>query len=514
MMKPSVIKLLAIILLIVLLSYQTVWATCSTSDGGNTYNCTAGTTVSQVNSVLSSANNNAVVNFAAGSYTWGSNIDFSNLSGRGISLIGAGAGSSTVNMSGGTFIYYTWDSNTNLLRISGFTFNNCGTYFIDFYGDAGDGTADTLTQFRFDNNVVNAVNGADVIRFGEGSAWGSTKIYGSIDNNTFQASSTSARYIQYQGPANTGLDSGSYSGTSKNLFIEDNKFLNATQDNVGLGCIDANWGAALVIRNNYATNCSFKAHGLYGSWNWGVANYEVYDNEIRNTVGQNTSGYRAIHHQGSNEFIAFNNIIHSSTNSSDAAIGMLNYRSCSELSQSPTACDGNDASHDGNRSPTESYYGYPCYRQLGRLTDGTAAPMYFWNNRWDTDGDGVGDSKLDISFESYCTNDGTYHVIANRDWYEEAGTGPQSNSSTPFDGTTGMGFGTLANRPSTCTPTSEALDVGYAGVGYFATDVGNHGTLYNCSATNTWSVYYTPYDYPHPLRTNDVQPPQNLRIEE
>ena len=100
MIKPSFKKILTIILLIFLLSYQKVSATCSTSDGGDTYNCTAGTTVSQVNSVLSNANNNAVVYFAAGSYSWSGSIDFSNLNGRGISLIGAGAGSSTVNASG------------------------------------------------------------------------------------------------------------------------------------------------------------------------------------------------------------------------------------------------------------------------------------------------------------------------------------------------------------------------------------------------------------------------------
>jgi len=25
------------------------------------------------------------------------------------------------------------------------------------------------------------------------------------------------------------------------------------------------------------------------------------------------------------------------------------------------------------------------------------------------------------------------------------------------------------------------------------------GTLYKCTATNTWTAYYTPYAYPHPL---------------
>jgi hypothetical protein len=34
------------------------------------------------------------------------------------------------------------------------------------------------------------------------------------------------------------------------------------------------------------------------------------------------------------------------------------------------------------------------------------------------------------------------------------------------------------------------------GVGYWATD---KNMLYVCNPTNTWTAYYTPYTYPHPL---------------
>ncbi|HJT68698.1 MAG TPA: hypothetical protein VJ731_00785, partial [Terriglobales bacterium] len=52
-----------------------------------------------------------------------------------------------------------------------------------------------------------------------------------------------------------------------------------------------------------------------------------------------------------------------------------------------------------------------------------------------------------------------------------------------------------------CTPTLSVLsqDQGRGGVGYFATDQGPQGTLYTCSALNTWTVHYVPYTYPHPL---------------
>jgi hypothetical protein len=90
-------------------------------------------------------------------------------------------------------------------------------------------------------------------------------------------------------------------------------------------------------------------------------------------------------------------------------------------------------------------------------------------------------------------------LLANRDYYGQISDVANSGcpgSCTPFTGASGTGYGTLSQRPTTCTPH----------VGYWATDTGTwntfnsqQGTLYICSATNTWSVGYTPYTYPHPL---------------
>ena len=101
-------------------------------------------------------------------------------------------------------------------------------------------------------------------------------------------------------------------------------------------------------------------------------------------------------------------------------------------------------------------------------------PIYSWSNAV---------SGSPVKVESNFTT-----LKENRDYY---------NQTASFNGTVGIGVGPLANRPETCTP----------GVAYWATDQGEwdsihdgpDGQLYVCTATNTWSLYYKPYTYPHPL---------------
>jgi hypothetical protein len=114
---------------------------------------------------------------------------------------------------------------------------------------------------------------------------------------------------------------------------------------------------------------------------------------------------------------------------------------------------------------------------------------------------------------------GDLSIIANRDYYvESVNQAAQSSPPSPFNGTSGSGHGTLANRPTTCTPS----------VGYWATDQGNwnqsgsggQGELFVCTAPNTWSLYYEPYTYPHPLIAggntgtsgNSPNPPTNVTV--
>jgi hypothetical protein len=110
---------------------------------------------------------------------------------------------------------------------------------------------------------------------------------------------------------------------------------------------------------------------------------------------------------------------------------------------------------------------------IGRTHNQVLAPVYEWLNSPDP---GIG---------SCCSSQLANYIKANQDYYSFTGS---------FTGATGIGSGSLAARPGTCTAGPGGNT---PGVGYWATDT---STLYVCNPTNTWSTYYKPYAYPHPLQ--------------
>lgn len=114
-------------------------------------------------------------------------------------------------------------------------------------------------------------------------------------------------------------------------------------------------------------------------------------------------------------------------------------------------------------------------------------PSYAWSNSQST-------TNI-VSVSAY-----PLQIRENKNFYNYGGA-VQTTSSFPFSGSpstdNGVGVGTAARKPSTCT----------TGVFYWATDQGSwnssgsggNGLGYHCTATNTWTQDYTPYAYPHPL---------------
>jgi hypothetical protein len=185
-------------------------------------------------------------------------------------------------------------------------------------------------------------------------------------------------------------------------------------------------------------------------------------------------------------YFIFNNTINATGGSYDTFLDLRNYRSDSAYSSSWGPCDGTN-SIDQN---TPGQQGWVCQDQVGRAGGQTAFgtleaahPGYSWTNMWKGSRD-TGTSNIGICGYQNCTRANAYHILNNREFYNEA---------VSFDGTTGVGTGLLSARPSTCTPL----------VAYWATDT---NVLYQCTSTNTWTTYYTPYTYPHPLQGGTLPP--------
>jgi hypothetical protein len=110
-------------------------------------------------------------------------------------------------------------------------------------------------------------------------------------------------------------------------------------------------------------------------------------------------------------------------------------------------------------------------------------------------------------------------ALENRDYYNFNATWTPGKPLT-----TGVAVGALANRPTQCTPGTDITGVtsNPPGVAYWATDTGPanqngavSGTLYVCTATNTWTQYYQPYVYPHPVVSGAPSAPaapKNLHV--
>jgi chitodextrinase len=484
---------------------------------GLSWTCAAGSTVANIQAAINSASDGATISFAAGNYNWSTRITLSPT--KGVTLK-ATPGTANVSVSGSAG-FDAFPTVSKPYRISGFNFTGTisTTYFFYIYPVSGL----VLRDVQIDNNVFNNTvgkNGEMVIRFGDHSPDGGD-VTGVVYKNTFIAPSPMISVYQL-GPNSATAWGTSKRGTANNIFVEDNTFTFTSKSTVGMGCIDGWQKAGMVFRYNTVTNCQLVFHeqGHEG----GFTNAELYGNSLSTTSGIWTDGDRLVFDQGGGERMYFNNVLFGSTGKSPYALEITHYRSPTnaESGSGLPPCNGSQ-SFDGNWSPASTYHGYPCWGQPGRkeagafgtLPYGSLSPIYSWLNRWQ-------DGTLANIIISDPWNSATYptsvHVKANRDYYTSVSSGPNTSKTSPFNGTTGMGYGPIANRPDTCTASPNAAMESGGGVGYWATDQGEwnssngstpDGQLYRCSATNTWTLDYIPYQYPHPLVSGTTPPPSD-----
>jgi hypothetical protein len=424
---------------------------------------------------VSAASSGDTITVSAGTARWASAVSWT---GKNLTLAGAGIGNTKI--SGNMSVGQSENPPTNSSRITGFSFTDGGSITI-----AGRG-------WRIDHNSFSSSSFAVAVWI-ETRASRTAQHKGLIDNNTFTLTRVLA--YGYPGTSQTELNgTNQWStplalGTDEAVYVEDNTFKCASPC---INVIDGNDGGRFVFRFNTVTDGYVEAHGV-AAYRRATRKWEIY----YNTFGTDTKSTPFVTLLRAGTGMVFNN----------TAMGRygqgytIDHRRSTEYVTLIGLCNGG-SSWDRNDNPPHT--GWLCRDQIGAGIDVSAwssgfsppaqevIPAYFFSNTHNGATSAVS-----------VINRSDVHVVVNRNYYDY-------NAS--FTGTSGVGVGPYARRPATCT----------AGVGYWATDEGEwnslnggyDGRFYKCSATNTWTLYYTPYAYPHPLRNAGLvaPPPQPSQL--
>jgi hypothetical protein len=443
-------------------------------------------------------------------------------------------------VSGATLFTINTGGASTSVRITGMTFQGGNTGGVGKYNGfmTFNGSSQNL---RVDHNHLNTKtydtnNG--------GGAQHNGYVYGVWDHNRFDLNTPNNGVRSYNNTGDGGNQPWSEAtnlGSSLFLFIELNEFNGGFVN-------DCNYGARQVARYNMVRANS----------NDGTANSGVIQTHVNAQGDPNSRGCRALenyhnyHMNPTTSFpmyasadgsaatgVAYGNTVAAGINNDIGFLYLgrvLAGNNCGQGANTANGCPvppggpgycgtgstGIFSVWDGNSNSA----GYPCLGQTGRgkgdlLTGAYPSRRNSTTSCVPTSPPGCSVWAHDLREPWYVWNETiTGHPVcfsvnysgvvmtADRDYYCQVSPNPNTSTTSPFNGTTGTGFGPGQYRPLTCTAgpggTYDTSPMGSYGVAYFTTDSTGGlavNTLYVCTALNTWTAIYTPYTYPHPLDT-------------
>lgn len=393
-----------------------------------------------------------------GTFTYGANGDFISID-KPIILAGSGRKTTTIVIADSSG---QWTNAA--IRLSGgvtvrdFTITGAGTEARAPFSAGG------ASGWRISNIEFNQVKSGYFL-YVQG-------VFGLVDNCTLNGSAGNSELIFTRGPENAWQTDDTI-GTADNVYIED-----CTINGEGYVC-DINSNGKAVVRFCTITG-PIKVDGHGKASNTpprGVRHMEIYHNAW---TSNNQGGWLTVEMRGGTGHIFSNTAVR-------GTYMLRDYATCAKW-----------PNFGGFRTPKD----YPIDDQIGTGKDpkvGASEPMYLWKNRLTT---GAPWRKYDSEApaEAKALNGGVAFrdsdlIAQDRDFFCEI-------EDKKFDGSSGVGIGTRVAM--------DAIKPTRAKVGFWVTDEGEwnaknpgpDGRLYIWNG-KAWTLKYTPYAYPHPLRAKD-----------